>query len=66
MIVTGGTVIDNSSEDGTGITAEEVRNGSGLPAGLKTDPWTRNEGKLPILKNLEGQDGTLPVHLAAL
>jgi hypothetical protein len=65
MVVSGSAVINNSEKDGKGITREEVQEGSELPASLKTNPWTCDEGKLPILDGLEGQDGTLPDHLAA-
>jgi hypothetical protein len=64
MTVTGDTVTDNSEKDGEGISKGAVKDGSGLPGSLKTNPpWIYEEGKLPILKDLEGQDGTLPDHL---
>jgi hypothetical protein len=59
----GGTFSNDPDKDGKGITAGAVQDGTGLPDSLKTDPWDYTPGKLPILKNLEGQSNALPVHL---
>jgi hypothetical protein len=60
----GAAFTTNADKDGTGISTAQVQNGSGLPASLKINPWTYTIGNLPILDGLEGQDGTLPAHLA--
>jgi hypothetical protein len=64
MTLTDATVSEGSEKDGTGISKTQIQDGSGLPASLKTDPWTHRPGKLPILSGLTGrQDDTLPAHL---
>jgi uncharacterized repeat protein (TIGR02543 family) len=53
----------NINYTGTSISAVQVQYGTGLPARLRSDPWTHTPGKLPVLDGLAGQDGTLPAHL---
>jgi hypothetical protein len=54
----------NTNYTGTGISKGAIQDGSGLPDSLKTNPpWIYEEGKLPVLDGLEGQDDTMPVHL---
>jgi hypothetical protein len=75
----GGTFTDNAAWDemvpgnvpfnadannhGADISTNDVKDGTGFPFNVNEDPWTHTPGKLPTLKDLEGQEGTLPEHL---
>jgi hypothetical protein len=54
----------NTDYTGTDISKGAVQDGTGFPFDVNEAPWIYEEGKLPILDGLEGQDDTLPDHLA--
>jgi hypothetical protein len=58
-----GAAFDTNPDAGTGVTTLAVKDGSGLPAALKSAPWVYAAGKLPILSGLTGQNDALPPHL---
>ena len=64
MLVDGVTVASNSDTNGAGYSAEAINTAEAWPAAFQTAPWQYTEGQLPILSDLNGQDGSMPTWLS--
>jgi fibronectin-binding autotransporter adhesin len=59
------TIFDDIRIDGQSKTADNIKAADFFETLFDSDDaWQYAEGKLPILKDLDGQDGTLPSHIS--